>query len=162
MSIPKGSYTLESVQFPGVYLRMDGNGVTKPVGAGGGVVNCQFGAYSWEKFVIEPPASERNVYTIQSVQWPGVYLRMDGNGVTEFVGCGGGVVNCQFGDESYEKFQFIYNGVDKSFSIESIQFPGVYLRMDGTGVTSKQDGGGGTVNCQFGAFPYERFKLTSA
>ena len=45
-----GTYTFESVHFPGVYLRMDGNEVTEFVGPGGGVVNCQFGADAWEEF----------------------------------------------------------------------------------------------------------------
>lgn len=33
-------------------------------------------------------------------------------------------------------------------SIESQKFPGSYLRIDGKGVTSPSDSGGGTVNCQ--------------
>ena len=161
MSIPKGSYTFESVQFPGVYLRMDGNGVTKFAGPGGGVVNNQFGAGPWEKFCLEPNPSSPNIYTIQSVQFPGVYLRMDGGGVTKFAGSGGGVVNCQFGAGPYEQFKIIYNGSDGSFSIESNAFSGVYMRMDGNGVTKFTGPGGGVVNCQFGAGPWEKFTLRS-
>jgi len=33
---------------------MDGRGVTQPTGPGGGIVNCQFGAHSWEKFNLAP------------------------------------------------------------------------------------------------------------
>ena len=163
MSIPSGTYTLESVQFPGVYLRMDGNGLTASTGPGGaGTVNCKYGAAGpWEKFRL---CNDGCNYSIGSVQFPGVYLRMDGNGVTTPVGSGGGTVNCQYGVGPYEKFKFAYNGSDGSFSVESVQFPGVYLRMDGSGVTSGSGGntGGGTVNCQFGAGPWEKFMLKSA
>jgi hypothetical protein len=33
---------------------MDGRGVTQPSDPGGGTVNCQFGARSWEKFNLVP------------------------------------------------------------------------------------------------------------
>ena len=139
---------------------MDGTGVTASVGPGGGTVNCQFGAGPYEKFKIDCVDSCN--YSIESVKFPGVYLRMDGNGVTAFVGSGGGTVNCQFGAQSHEKFKLMYNGGDYSFSVQSVQFPGVYLRMDGKGVDAFSGSGGGTVNCQFGARPYEKFKLKSA
>ena len=123
MSIPDGTYTFESVQFPGVYLRMDGSGVGAHIGSGGGTVNCQFGARSYEKFKLEC-ISENCSYSIESVQFPGVYLRMDGSGVTAFSGPGGGTVNSQFGAQSYEKFKLIYNGDDYSFGVQSVKFPG--------------------------------------
>eukprot|EP00731_Ephydatia_muelleri_P029668 Em0021g191a len=44
-------------------------------------------------------------------------------------------------------------------TIESVQFPGVFLRMDGGSVTSFNGAGAGTVNCQYGAGPYEMFVL---
>ncbi|MGZ5437119.1 MAG: fascin domain-containing protein, partial [Pyrinomonadaceae bacterium] len=94
-----------SVQFPGVYLRMDGRGVTQPTGPGGGIVTCQFGAMSWEKFRIETQSD--GTVAIASVQFPGVYLRMDGRGVTQPTGPGGGIVNCQFGAMSWEKFNLV-------------------------------------------------------
>jgi hypothetical protein len=52
--------------------------------------------------------------------------------------------------------QIIPQGV---VTIQSVAVPGRYLRMDGTGVNSFSDKGGGTVNCQFGAVHYETFKL---
>ena len=161
MSIPNGTYTFESVQFPGVYLRMDGSGVSSPSGSGGGVVNCQFGVQSYEKFKLN--CIGNCTYSIESTAFPGVYLRMDGNGVTKFTGPGGGVVNGQFKVASYERFNLIYTDGDQySFSVESAHFPGVYLRMDGSGVTEFTGPGGGVVNCQFGALPYEKFRLKSA
>ena len=158
--LPSGMYEFESVQFPGVYLRMDGNGVTESVGPGGGIVNCQFGAGPYEKFKLN--CVDDCNYTIESVEFPQVYLRLDGSRVTKFTGPGSGVVNCQFGAGPWEKFRLKYHGADSSFSIQSVQFPGVYLRMDGGRVAAFAGPGGGVVNCQFEPGPYEKFKLKSA
>ena len=54
MTQTDGTTAIESVQFPGVYLRMDGTGVTQPVSAGGGTVNCRFGVGPNEKFCLVP------------------------------------------------------------------------------------------------------------
>jgi hypothetical protein len=97
-----GTTAIASIQFPGVYLRMDGSGVTQPTGAGGGIVNCQFGVGAWEKFRLEPQSD--GTTAIASVQFQGVYLRMDGSGVTQPSGAGG-IVNCQFGVGAWEKFK---------------------------------------------------------
>ncbi len=80
---------------------MAAKGVTAFNANGVGQVNCQFGVGPWEKFSIQ---SEDVGYSIQSVEFPGVFLRMDGNGVTSFSGSGGGVVNGQFGVGPWEKF----------------------------------------------------------
>ena len=149
--------TFESVAFPGVFLRMDGNGVTAPTGPGGGKVNSQFGARSYEKF--ELVGQPDGTFAIASVVFKNVFLRMAGNGVTAPTGPGGGTVNCQFGTRSYEKFYIVPQG-DGLISIASQAFPGVYLRLDGRGVTAPSGPGGGTVNCQFGVGSYEKFKLT--
>jgi hypothetical protein len=99
-----GTTAIASVQFPDVYLRMDGSGVTKFSAPGGGIVNCQFNAGPWEKFRLE---SHGSTIAIASAQFPGVYLRMDGSGVTKFTAPGGGIVNCQFGVGAWEKFNLI-------------------------------------------------------
>lgn len=44
---------IELAAFPGVFLRMDGSGVTHPIASGAGVVNAQFGAGPYEQFVLE-------------------------------------------------------------------------------------------------------------
>ncbi len=100
-----GTIAIASVEFPGVYLRMDGRGVTQPSDPGGGFVNCQFGASKWEKFRLETQSD--GTVAIASVEFPGVYLRMDGRGVTQPSGPGGGFVNCQFGARSWEKFNIV-------------------------------------------------------
>jgi hypothetical protein len=147
-------FSIESVQFPGVFLRMDGAGVTKPVAPGGGIVNCQFNAGPYEKFTAVPNADGST--SIQSVQFQNVFLRIDGTGVTKPVAPGGGIVNCQFNAGPYEKYRLAAHN-DASVSFESVQFPGVFLRMDGAGVTKPVAPGGGIVNCQFNAGPYEKF-----
>ncbi len=81
---------------------MDGKGVTAFIPSGVGVVNGQFGVGgSWVKFYIQ---SEDVGYSIQSVAFPGVVLRMDGREVNAFSGSGGGIVNVQFGVGPWEKF----------------------------------------------------------
>ena len=49
----------------------------------------------------------------------------------------------------YAKFNFTYNGGQGSFTIQSVQFPGVFLRMDGTVVDKPSGPGAGAVNCQY-------------
>ncbi|HEU0084612.1 MAG TPA: tyrosinase family protein [Bradyrhizobium sp.] len=149
--------SIGSVQFPNVFLRMDGNGVTQPVGSGGGTVNCQYTVGPWEKFRLVPQSD--GTVAIGSVQFPNVYLRMDGNGVTHPVGPGGGTVNCQYTVGPWEKFRLLPQG-DGTVAIGSVQFPNVYLRMDGNGVTHPVGPGGGTVNCQYTVGPWEKFRLT--
>ncbi|GIG68811.1 papain-like cysteine protease family protein [Phytomonospora endophytica] len=143
--------TIRSTAFANVYLRLDGSGVTSVTASGGGTVNCQFSAGSpgpYEKFKARKQAD--GTYALESAAFSGVYLRMDGTGVTSQTSSGGGTVNCQFGVGAYEKFRFSAQ-TDGSFSVESATFPGVYLRMDGTGVTSSTDAGGGKVNAQYNA-----------
>jgi hypothetical protein len=97
-------------------------------------------------------------FAIASVQFANVHLRMDGTGVTSMTPPGGGTVNCQFSVGPFEKFR-IEKQTDGTVAIASVQFPNVHLRMDGTGVTSMTPPGGGTVNCQFGVGPFEKFRL---
>jgi hypothetical protein len=148
---------INSVDFPSAYLRMDGAGVAAS-GGGSGTVNCQFCPQAFERFRIEPQLD--GTVAIASVQFPGVFLRMDGTGVTAHSASGGGTVNCQVGVGSLEKFR-IEPQPDGTVAIASVQFPGVYLRMDGTNVTAPSANGTGLVNCQFGVGLFERFQLTT-
>jgi len=94
----------------------------------------------------------------------GGQLGMDGTGVTSFSAHGGGEVYVTWvGGEPGRPgslFEIVQNA-DGTVNIGSVDFPGVFLRMDGTGVTSFSADGGGTVNCQFGAGPWETFTLRS-
>ena len=44
-------------------------------------------------------------------------------------------------------------------TIASVRFPNAFLRMDGSGVTQPEGSGGGVVNCQFTAGPWEQFQM---
>lgn len=150
---------IKSAQFDNVFLRLDGTGVTKPTGSGGGVANAQYGAGPWEAFNIV--VNTDGTVSIASVAFPGVFLRMDGTGVTEPVGPGGGTVNAQFTAGPWEKFKLVPQG-DGTTAFESVAFPGVFLRLDGNGVTQPVGSGGGVANCQFGVGPWEKFTLPDA
>lgn len=91
-----------SVVFPNVYLRMDGKGVTS-FNSSPGTVNCQFGAFEWEHFRLHK--QDNGSYTIESVTYPGVFLRMNGNDVKAFEAKGSGSVTCQFSAHSWEQFR---------------------------------------------------------
>ena len=162
---------LRSFAFPDVYMRCDGNGVVAPSGPGGGTVNCQFkppGPY--EQYFIYPVAmnpslAPDSVYpvVILSAYWENIYIRMDGSGMTKFKGTGGGVVNCQYGANTYERFNK-RKRTDGTFSFQNLHFPQCSIRLDGTGVTKHTGPGGGVVNCQYYDDPnnvglYERFYI---
>lgn len=101
--------------------------------------------------------------TIRSTAFANVFLRLAGGGVTAPTDSGGGYVNCQYtpaGD--FERFR-VRPQTDGTYGFESAFFSNVYLRMDGTGVTSQTTNGGGKVNCQFSPTgsplgPYEKFR----
>lgn len=150
-SLGDAPITIRSTAFANVFIRLDGSGVTTSTDSGGGVVNCQYTAGSYEKFKVRPQTD--GSYCFESAAFPNVYLRMDGSGVTSQTASGGGTVNCQYssgGPGPYERFHPSPQS-DGSFSFESIGFPKVYLRLNGTGVTAYSASGGGIVNCQFAA-----------
>lgn len=161
---------IESVEFPSVYLRCDGTGVTKWQAPGGETVNSQyFPPSDFEVFYIFPvemppsPVSQ-NAYkvVIESQRFENVFIRMDSKGMSHFDGTGGGEVNCQYTAESYEIF--FMEQVGGHYSFRSVQFPHCFIRFDGKGINQKLDNGGGTVNCQWyddpdepAPRPYEAF-----
>jgi phospholipase C len=145
-----------SAQFSNVYLRIDGTGVTHPVAPGAGVVNCQYGAGPWETH--ELVIHQDGTVSIASTAFPNVFLRLDGSGLTRPVAPGGGVANCQYTAGPYEKF-LMTPQPNGSAALASVAFPGVFLRLDGTGVTQPSGSGGGTVNGQFSAGPFEQFYI---
>ena len=152
--------TFESTAFANVFVRVDGGGVTAFPGTGGGYVNCQYTAGDFEKVRLRTQAD--GSFSIESVAFPNVFMRMDGTGVTSQTTNGGGAVNCQFNPGPYEKFKLRVQS-DGSYSVESVAFPNVFLRM-GSGMTAFNGNGGGSVNCQFNASGgiHEKFKLHMA
>ncbi|WP_439676226.1 AbfB domain-containing protein [Embleya sp. MST-111070] len=100
--------------------------------------------------------AEGTPITVRSTFFQNIYLRMDGTGVTTSTDNGGGKVNCQYGTGTWTTYK-VHAQSDGTYSFESAAFPNVFLRLDGTGVPATM-AGGGKVNCQFGAGPYEKFK----
>ena len=138
-----------------VFLRMDGKGISTACGAGAGKVNCQRSMAPTGAFKVQKQTD--GTFTIESSKYPGVFLRMDGNGIHAFAGSGSGRVNCQFGASAWERFK-LHEQSDGSYTIESAAFPNVFLRMDGNNPSRKEEDFG-TVNCQYGAGAYEKFYL---
>ncbi|PJJ59578.1 hypothetical protein CLV45_0997 [Hymenobacter chitinivorans DSM 11115] len=100
-----GTFTIGSIAFPGVYLRLDGRNITERNAVGVGVVNGQFGAYAWERFRLTPAID--GTFTIESAEFPGVFLRLDGRISKEYHASGAGTANGQFGAYSWEQFRLI-------------------------------------------------------
>src|SRR3954454_8517470 len=126
------SKALQSHAFPGACLRIDGTGVTGPTTTGGGVVNCQSGVADFETYA-EKPQPDGTV-AFESAAFPGVYLRMDGSGLSAPNAAGAGTVNCTFGAGPWERFHKRPQP-DGTVAFESGAFPGVYLRMDAQDVS---------------------------
>jgi|tagenome__1003787_1003787.scaffolds.fasta_scaffold20139235_1 hypothetical protein len=147
---------IQSAAFPTVYLRMDGTGMAAPNADGGGTVNCQSGVAAFETFEVQPQPD--GTVALASSVFPDVYLRMDGRGVKSTTDSGAGVVNCAYGVGPWERFHERPQP-DGTVALESAAFPGVYLRMEAAGIHEFAASGGGMVNCQFGAGPWERFHL---
>lgn len=149
---------IQSVAFKDVFLRMDGNGITGASNAGAGKVNCQTSITHAGVFKMHE--QKDGTFTIESVKYPGIFLRMDGSNIRSFAGSGAGIVNCQFGAREWERFK-LNRLNDGSYSIESVAFPNVVLRMDGNNPNKKEEDFG-TVNCQYGAGSYEKFYLVNS
>jgi hypothetical protein len=138
--------SIVSAQF-GTFLRMDAPGVTQPAASGGGTVNSAAAADPFTRFRLLPLQDE--TFAVESLQFPDVFLRLDGSAVTQPLPQGGGVMNCQFGNGPMEKFSLVPQG-DGTLAIESVAFPGVFVRTDGS-----------IVNAQRGIGPMERFRVVS-
>jgi hypothetical protein len=105
---------------------------------------------------LQRPTLGQTSKALQSNAFPHAYLRIDGTGVNTPLSQGGGTVNCQSGVADFERFE-VRLQPNGTVALASVAFPNVYLRMDGRGIRSASDSGAGTVNCQFGVGPWEKF-----
>ena len=102
-----GTVSFKSTVFNNVYIRLDGSNVPAGTGIppGGGIVNGQYTAHSWEKFRIHKKDSEHHQYKavvgIESAAFPGRYLRLDAHK---------GIVNVQGVFKSLEEFEILVVG----------------------------------------------------
>jgi hypothetical protein len=99
-----GTVAIGSTAFANVYLRLDGRGINASSGDGG-TANGQFGVGPYEKFrfVRQPDGT----IGIAAATFPNVYLRMDGRGVSQTTGRGGGTVNATYSCGPWEKFHLV-------------------------------------------------------
>ena len=102
-----GTVSFKSTVFSDVFLRLDGTGVAagQNLPNGGGRVNAQFTARSFERFKIHPKPGHAGTFQgivgIESAAFPGRYLRLDGST---------GTVNVQGVFEAYEEFKILVVG----------------------------------------------------
>ncbi|KAM6501635.1 hypothetical protein JOM56_001612 [Amanita muscaria] len=128
---------LHSKAFPDKYLRMDGQDVTQFIAPGGGKVNTNNFIGPNETFVLE--RFDDGTVSFKSTVFNNVYLRLYGTSVKQGqkLPDGGGVVNCQFGSLTAEKYRIVQkhptalNAYNGTVGIESNLFPGRFLRMNG-------------------------------
>jgi endonuclease/exonuclease/phosphatase family metal-dependent hydrolase len=149
--------TLASVQFPGVYLQMDGNGVIHTEG-GSGVLGVGHSGGPLARFRISPPPTDGSPYVtaFESAEYESVYMSMDGTDVTQIKPYGGGKVNKQLGQGASELFIIRPHPDGNGVAIESKAFPNRYLRLSMGGEREELRP---VINCQFGAGPFEKFQL---
>jgi hypothetical protein len=80
--LPDNAISFESSAFPDVYLRLAPLEVDpgKVCNNGGGVVNAQKGCFNYERFHLKPKevplTDQKGVLGIESVEFPGRFLRM--------------------------------------------------------------------------------------
>jgi hypothetical protein len=128
-------------------------------GGGATTANCQWGVDSWERFTLVP-AQTQGQYYLQSVPW-GVYLTLNPQGATQPNGAGVGVAAWS-ATQTPSALLSIQSTGDGRYTIGSVQYPNVYLRMDGTGVTVSNGSGVGVANCQIGAGAWEMMYIEAA
>jgi hypothetical protein len=111
---------------------------------------------------IEFPDNEIKV-AIASHRFPCTYLHMSARPVFEgrrVQATGGGHVKCQPLITQWEVFHITQDStVPDTVNIESVKYPGVYLRLDSAAVNSTNlNGRDGSVNAQWTAGDLERFQ----
>ena len=87
---------IQSASFSDVFIRLDGRGMSHFDGNGGGLVNCQYTASTFERFYLQRESN--GSFSFRSVQFLHCYIRLDGEKVNSWSGSGGGTVNCQWYD----------------------------------------------------------------
>jgi len=139
---------IQSNQFANRFIRSDGTNV-----------NVQYGQGPYETWNLQQQTD--GTFCIQNNQFS-CYLSLNGNGCTTMTGDGCGSVICQPSCQAWEKFKIIQaNG---GWGIQSNNWPNVFLRLDGSSISSFNGNGGGILNAQYyptGTLPnnYELFQI---
>jgi hypothetical protein len=139
--------SIRSQAFPGTYIKADGTAVTQVITEGGGQVSGTTIVNPFSRWLIEKRID--GTVAIRCPAYDDVYLRLDGR-FDAYSEHGSGVVNLQYTAGPYCLFKFNPQG-DGSVSIESVEFPGKFLRF-----------GDNVVNAQVGVGLYEKFFVAPA
>ena len=87
---------IQSASFSDIFIRLDGRGMSHFDRNGGGLVNCQYTAGTFERFYLQRESN--GSFSFRSVQFPHCYIRLDGENVHSWSESGEGTVNCQWYD----------------------------------------------------------------
>ena len=116
----------------GTYLSLDGTGITcyrsEPYR---GTVKTTNHVKAWEIFNLHH--NENGTVSFESSAFPGVYLTLNGNGLTAGVinYNGGGYIAAQYGNLGWEKYYIRrLNDSTATIYIESAAFPGRFVRAE--------------------------------
>ncbi|KAF8461554.1 hypothetical protein BDZ91DRAFT_737077 [Kalaharituber pfeilii] len=122
---------IKSVAFERRYVSMNSAGVKSFSEGGGGTVDVEMTVHEREIFELERHPDD--VVAFRGSCFPNVYIRADacGLGPGDFSWVGGGKVNFQYSCGEREKFRIHRAGDQGEVAIESVAFPGRYLRLDG-------------------------------
>jgi len=133
LSTKQGTTGIQNNNWPNRFVRSDGTNV-----------NAQYGQGPWETWILQK--QNDGTYCIQNNAFP-CWLSLNANSCSTMTGPGCGTVICQPACQAWEHFNIVpANG---ALGIQSVQWPNVWLRMDGSGITSSQGNGGGIVNAQW-------------
>ena len=122
---------IKSVHFASRYVKMDASGLRSHHPAGGGHVLVQTYIAGWEEF--ELVRHPDNLVSFKAIYFDNIFLRAEAKGLNpgQTPDGGGGVVNCQYGCGRFEKFRILRVGKHGEVAIESAEFPGRYLSLNG-------------------------------
>jgi hypothetical protein len=153
---PPPIHRFASVSYPGVFLRIDGQNIS-PSSPLDGTVNGQFGAFTWERYNLV--TQDDGSSAIASVQFPGVFLSLDGTGVNAGNPLGG-KAEASWGISGNGSF-ITHPQADGTVAIESIAFPNVFLSLTAPNLHGRQDAGGGTAQATWGIANDSKFYCTA-
>ncbi|KAI9865405.1 MAG: hypothetical protein M1813_002295 [Trichoglossum hirsutum] len=139
--------SIRSQAFPGTYIKADGTAVTQVITEGGGQVSGTTIVNPFSRWLIEKRID--GTVAIRCPAYDDVYLRLDGR-FDAYAEHGSGVVNLQYTAGPYCLFRFAPQS-DGAVAIESVEFPGRFLRIENT-----------LVNAQFGAGAFEKVFVAPA
>ena len=116
---------------------------------------CKFGAAEGRSFHIGKNGNDAVAIGVTGKPF---YLALDGKGVGQGMSAsGGGYASFQLAlVQPLQQFRLVPQQ-DGTTAIASVAFPGVYLRMDGNGLSAANPGAIGVVNGQYGVGPLEKF-----